>query len=59
MLQALADQHNVRPRLHQLLHLAHASFFELRLQLVVEEFLAQQIQGGHGSPRAGPYAPPV
>ena len=51
MLQALADQHDICPGLNQLLHFAHASLFELRLQLVVEEFFAQQIQAvtGHAA----------
>ena len=39
------------PDLHQFLHLAHASLFQARLQLVLEEFFAQQIEAvaGHSA----------
>ena len=44
VLQSLAYQNDFRSGFYQLLHLTHAALFQLRLQLVLKEFLTQQIQ---------------
>ena len=44
MIQTLADQHHLSARIDQSSKFFHACSFQLRLQLVLEIFLAQQIE---------------
>ena len=44
MIQSLADQHHIGPRVDQLFEPSDAIGFQLRLQLVLKIFFAKQIQ---------------
>src|SRR3954462_12266389 len=51
VVQGLTDEHDVGPAVHNVLNLPHTTFFKLRLQLVLEVLLAQQIKtvAGHSA----------